>query len=106
MVARRRIEGQSFLELTPRPGLCALCVHAPTCVFSREPGRPVRFCEEFEGVPPKPTKNLTTPSPAVVAVEDIDGQASRAGLCRYCENYLTCTFFKPEGGVWHCEEYK
>jgi hypothetical protein len=28
------------------------------------------------------------------------------GLCSTCENSETCTFQKPEGGVWHCEEYK
>ncbi|MFC1733170.1 NAD(P)H-dependent oxidoreductase subunit E [candidate division KSB1 bacterium] len=27
-------------------------------------------------------------------------------ICINCENRLTCKFIKPEGGVWHCEEYK
>jgi NADH-quinone oxidoreductase subunit E len=27
------------------------------------------------------------------------------GLCLNCANRETCTFPKPEGGVWHCDEY-
>jgi hypothetical protein len=28
------------------------------------------------------------------------------GLCINCENRHTCEFIKPNGGVWHCEEYR
>ena len=28
------------------------------------------------------------------------------GLCSHCENREFCTYPKPEGGVWHCDEYK
>jgi len=28
------------------------------------------------------------------------------GLCINCENRNTCKFIKPNGGVWHCEEYR
>ncbi len=28
------------------------------------------------------------------------------GLCSICEGREACTFVKPEGGVWHCEEYR
>lgn len=28
------------------------------------------------------------------------------GLCVNCENRHTCEFVKPDGGVWHCEEYR
>jgi hypothetical protein len=27
------------------------------------------------------------------------------GLCSNCDNRETCTYPKPEGGVWRCEEY-
>jgi hypothetical protein len=27
------------------------------------------------------------------------------GLCMNCENRRVCTHPKPEGGVWHCENY-
>ncbi|MEI9476493.1 MAG: hypothetical protein WCO26_07950 [Deltaproteobacteria bacterium] len=28
------------------------------------------------------------------------------GLCTICEDHGVCTYPKPEGGVWHCEEYR
>jgi len=28
------------------------------------------------------------------------------GLCINCENRSTCKYIKPNGGVWHCEEYR
>lgn len=28
------------------------------------------------------------------------------GLCMNCDNRFTCAFPVPEGGVWHCEEYR
>ena len=28
------------------------------------------------------------------------------GLCINCANRNSCQFVKPEGGVWHCEEYR
>jgi len=28
------------------------------------------------------------------------------GLCINCENRHTCEFTKPNGGIWHCEEYR
>jgi len=28
-----------------------------------------------------------------------------SGLCMNCEHRRTCTYPKPEGGIWHCEDY-
>jgi len=28
------------------------------------------------------------------------------GLCVNCEDRETCVYPKPDGGVWHCEEYR
>ena len=82
-------------------GLCTLCINAPTCTFPRDPSRPIRSCEEFE----------EHPSPrAPQAAGEISFSASSAdepelkGLCRHCAIRLTCTFPKPEGGIWHCDE--
>lgn len=87
------------------PGLCASCVNAGGCTFPRTPGRPVTECEEFEGA-----------CGDAPACGDDAGRGPRAseappdtgcvkGLCRTCTKRATCTFPKPEGGVWHCEEY-
>ena len=80
-------------------GLCSTCKLAATCTFPRQAGRPVRFCDEFEGeqkveaVKPKASTRKVT-------VNDLKG------LCRLCDKFATCTFPKGEGGVWHCEEYE
>ena len=34
-----------------------------------------------------------------------ENSAQYKGLCQTCEYRETCTYPKPEGGVWHCEEY-
>lgn len=39
-----------------------------------------------------------------------NGSQSRPGveekdLCANCRNRDTCTYPKPEGGVWHCKDY-
>lgn len=28
------------------------------------------------------------------------------GLCRNCARLVDCTYPRPEGGVWHCDEYE
>ncbi len=86
-------------EVTKLLGLCKTCTNAATCTFPREDGRPVRFCDEFDGevkaeeVKPKVEVEKTT-------LNDLKG------LCRLCDKAESCTFPKPEGGVWHCEEYE
>lgn len=32
--------------------------------------------------------------------------AEEKDLCWNCQNHETCTYPKPEGGVWHCKDYK
>ena len=87
-------------------GLCAFCTRAADCTFPRQPGRPVMFCEEFEG------ETLTTKkTPAPKSESDAKARKSGPskelrGLCRTCELRDTCTYPKPEGGVWHCEEFR
>jgi hypothetical protein len=80
------------------PGLCEMCAVAPDCTFPRDVHRPVTSCEEFQGVrPPKakfrlPVVRPTNPSPY-------------RGLCATCARVADCTFPKPDGGVWHCDEF-
>jgi len=92
-------------------GLCGDCVHAATCTFPR----PVRVfqCDEFRYRAPaevkreadnptgnpghNPEDNLTDPSAS---------ENRRLGLCRSCAGWKTCAYGCPEGGVWHCDEYR
>jgi hypothetical protein len=90
-------------------GLCLSCRNAPTCTFLRNPDEAVLECDEFDGfesvirspksIPPRSMMDFTS-NPGK---KDFNGAK---GLCSLCEDRKTCTYPKPEGGVWHCEEYR
>jgi hypothetical protein len=79
-------------------GLCLTCDHARSCIYPRELDRPVWHCEEFEA-------NQAERAKAKAAAYN-NGKGELKGLCVNCENRKTCTFPKPEEGVWRCEEYE
>ena len=90
-------------------GLCRACESNSYCTFPRDPARSVLQCDEFRGIsaerpltekdlgiaPLKPSAEYQQPAPTRFK-----------GLCVNCDSRDTCTFAKPEGGVWRCEEYK
>jgi hypothetical protein len=81
--------------------LCSTCKHAAACGGRSTPERPIFFCEEFEvsgPAAPSPPERPAESSPAA--------PGDYKGLCMNCEDRGTCTIPKPEGGVWHCEEYR
>lgn len=87
-------------------GLCLCCSYSSVCTYPRDPDKPVLQCEEFDGISMSKIGKETTyghdvsrsPLPLQVSTH-------LAGLCANCENLNVCTYPKPEGGVWHCEEY-
>ena len=82
-------------------GICTTCNHIDDCLFRLRNGRPVWFCEEFD--------NYVEPMFAVLPEEtrvEPNGRVKFMGLCLNCEDRLTCTYPKPDGGVWRCEEYR
>jgi len=86
----------------PYRDLCSTCSHSATCGHRSTPERPILFCELFEVVAsPVAVTPTDTPKP-----RDRQYAGDLQGLCRNCENGPTCTLPKPEGGVWHCEEYR
>jgi hypothetical protein len=89
--------------------LCSTCNHADICVSKKTRQGPVWFCEEFDDyVAVKElydtTLQGTDSQDRISAGGDNTGQFK--GLCINCENRHTCNYLKPNGGVWHCEEYK
>lgn len=103
---RRSPEMQKRLALE---GLCASCRKASHCTFPREPGRPVLQCEEFEGWPSEPRADppRDVPTKAERAARDEQKGRDRVlGLCANCKHRDTCTFPRPAGGVWRCDEYE
>jgi|GEM_PF-817717 len=96
--------------LTEYLGLCSCCCCAPACTYPRNFGRPILECDEFDGISPPmnqvmklvekpPINRFSGPIP------DSQSPSILRGLCAYCDGLNACTYPKPEGGVWHCEEY-
>lgn len=87
-------------ETTKYSDLCSTCNHAPTCVQIKNIKRPVLFCEEFDDYV-KPVHEKVREAVSELK-EDYD---KTMGLCCNCSNRDICTISKPNGGIWHCEEY-
>jgi len=91
-------------------GLCSTCNNAPDCYYRARRG-PALFCELFDGYAP-PAQRVTSKR----APPHVDSSVARraaavetsnyTGLCVNCEHRQTCTHPKPDGGVWHCEDYE
>ena len=84
-------------------GLCSSCNSDPTCSHSKDGNKPILQCEEFDGYAPAPIRTKMKRTAVTSAAPD---SGKYKGLCVNCENRKTCNHPKPEGGVWHCEEYK
>ncbi len=92
-------------------GLCSYCKSELNCMFIRDPKRPVCECEEFEEVTyvsirVQNQKNISLANASKNPSLREDPLHSYHGLCSNCEERTTCVYPKPEGGVWHCEEYR
>ena len=97
----------SIQHIPVASGLCRTCVKAPECTFPRDPGRPVRSCDEFEGA--GAPRSERAPRMVVASVFPMDGAPDRGatelkGLCVQCARRNSCAYPKPAGGVWHCDE--
>jgi len=91
-------------------GLCATCIHAPTCVYRAKRGRDALYCEMFDSSPIDPADS--DPANSATADKTTPEKDSNPhepekikGLCINCAHRDTCRLPKPRGGVWHCEEY-
>ncbi len=83
--------------------LCPTCLHVDHCVLFSSGERPAWHCEEFEsaGAPPRSVEAAPV-SPTTGKMDE----RKHLGLCVNCEDRDTCTFPRPEGGVWRCNEYR
>ena len=88
--------------------LCSNCKNAADCTFQKNRQKPSLYCEEFE-IDIYPSAKIAgkekSSSTASVDAEDNDS-GKFIGLCSNCDNRRTCAFPKPEGGIWHCEDYQ
>lgn len=91
--------------------VCPICRNKPACELFKEYGSLIFICEQFE---PLEGAESGTTDRALTALEELKIREILArkevqmqmGLCSNCENFSSCTFIKPEGGIWHCEEYR
>ena len=89
---------------TYRPaGPCGTCEDHDGSTFQRTAVAPVRSRAELDGGRPSAAR----PRPAAVRVTPEPPATPRVlGLCGDCRIAATCTLPRPDGGVWHCEEYE
>ena len=90
------------VEMIKFSGLCSCCKNAPYCTFPRNANSPIWHCDEFDGFECKTTNRITKN----FSPQSKTPNSELLGLCRNCENRNLCQFPKPEGGIWHCEEYR
>jgi hypothetical protein len=97
-------------ESTETVGLCSTCNNSPTC-FHRARRGPALFCEMFDDYVAsvlctegrRPASSAGPPTGLSAAAEEV---SRYAGLCMNCEHRRSCRHPRPEGGVWHCEDYE
>jgi len=107
---QKAIKIKPFMEVKQYWGLCACCNSAPTCTYPREFGRTILECDEFDGITPPLKRRIrridSRPQNRFSGIApNAQNMGILTGLCAYCGGLKTCTYPKPEGGVWHCEEY-
>ena len=84
--------------------LCSNCDNGSACGGRTRPRRPIFFCEQFEvfGAALAPESDRS----AEEKPRQTRSLNGHIGLCMNCDNAGTCVLPKPEGGIWHCEEYR
>lgn len=92
-------------------GLCKYCKYTSVCRFPRNPEIPVFNCDEYEDddsitFTAISSEKTISPEDHKSIEKDPGISKKHLGLCSICEICDTCTYPKPEGGVWHCEEYE
>ncbi|HEB83500.1 MAG TPA: hypothetical protein ENI92_00720 [Bacteroidetes bacterium] len=88
-------------------GLCMTCNHAGTCSYLARADGPIWHCEEFDDSGPAGNESANPVPPALEADPQPAGtNEGPLGICSNCAHLADCTFPKPPGGVWYCEEYE
>jgi hypothetical protein len=88
-------------------GLCSTCNSAQHCALRKKRGFDAICCEMFDDRSPEEDRkpDRLTSSTGKMSSDSRSSESEPLGLCVNCENRHTCTLARPEGGVWHCEEY-
>jgi len=109
MIAKTRpMEEVQPIERNGRAlGICVTCNDVDICTSRATWEGPVFWCEQFDD-------HTEPPGYALRDVDPVDSDVSALaeplpgvrGLCVNCAHRADCCLPRPEGGVWHCEEYE
>lgn len=89
-------------DIAETRSLCRDCASGQGCSLHGEGRLSVIECEEFDGGNHRHTTKRAATRPAARK----SNPSGYMGLCADCLNSMTCMFPKPEGGIWHCEEFR
>lgn len=88
-----------------RRSLCCTCLYEEGCLQGGSLDRPVVHCELFDcGRRARSGPRASVSGPALLSAAETTTRA--LGLCVNCDLRHDCALHRPEGGVWHCEEYR
>jgi len=87
-----------FVRYTGHRDICSTCDSSPSCPGIGTVDRPVFYCEEFTA------SHEAKRSRYLLAVEE--ERPVPLGLCADCDCRSTCHAARPDGGIWHCVEYR
>jgi len=87
-------------------GLCVTCNNSGTCVYRKRRGTDAIYCELYDGYAIPKNGHGMKVTGAVMDGSLQAGMTDAKGLCVNCAHRDSCQLAKPEGGVWHCEEYE
>jgi hypothetical protein len=71
--------------------ICKTCIHLSNCSRQYKYNQPIVYCDRYEGNRSSFYKEKY--------INELKG------LCQTCENRFICILHKPQGGVWHCDNY-
>jgi len=111
MIINNKINKNNISSENEYKGLCTNCHNAPTCEFSGNSEKPVLQCEEYDCIKSDSSVDKHKDMNLIngICYENYSGHTEiqkYRSLCINCEDREICMYPKPEGEVWHCEEYK
>jgi len=83
-------------------GLCSTCIHFANCTTRQSFKGKILQCEEFDDYLPKQILTGEKKEEEKTPVQ----YSPLKGLCMNCDFASSCKLFKPDIGVWFCNEYQ